>query len=111
MQNEPITVKEFTRLYAELCAAYDKPINEITAMIYFKFVKDYSADHVASAVYGWISREDFFPRINRLLIELKELGRFQPYNHRQIGDGDFVPAGDVVKNLISQAKEAISGEK
>lgn len=105
--NSTITIKEFTIIYTELCAAYDKQINELTAMVYFNFIKEYTAEHVRSVVYGWISREDFFPRINRLLIELKEFGKYKPYNPKQIGDGDSVPGAENIKEIINGLKDKL----
>lgn len=95
-----ITPQQFTALFTELCAAYDKQINELTALIYFRFVKDYSQEHVRDVVYGWIGNEDYFPRINRLLAELREKNKYKPYNPKQIGDGDFVPAPESIKKVI-----------
>lgn len=62
---------DFLKMFTELCAAYDKPLNEITAITYYKFLSKYPADRIGIVINDWIEHEDYFPRISKLIVEMK----------------------------------------
>jgi hypothetical protein len=109
-----LTIKDFTAIYTELCAVYDKPINELRAIAYYKHISKYkySYEEVLKVVNDWIENSDGFPSLCSILSDLRENIKISPkkYNARQIGDGDFIPEPESIKDIIGGMKNIVNKE-